>query len=124
MTGNQVRSRVWRAAETALLESLQLGSLSYRRERDLRALVGLDAAETGSDSPVIAAHILRRLGRALRRERWRGRAGHPDYDLARHRALIQAWRAEARRLGRGRPSRGGAHGDPQTQSGGLAPAAR
>jgi hypothetical protein len=107
MMRDEVRSRVWRAAEAGLTASLHLGVLSYRRERDLPALVGLDAAETGADSPMIAARILRRLGRALRRERGRGRAGHPDYDLARHRALIQAWRAESRRLGRSRPSRGG-----------------
>lgn len=42
--------------------------------------------------------LLARLRLALREERQRGRAGHWSYDLARHAALLAAYRAEARRL--------------------------
>lgn len=37
---------------------------------------------------------LNRLARALRSERRRGLAGHWSYDLARHHALLQAFKAE------------------------------
>jgi len=105
MVREKTRCRVWMAAEAAMSATLNLGARSYQRERDLPALVGVDWTEAGSASTVVAARILRRLGRALRRERWRGRAGHPDYDLARHCALIQAWRAEAHNFGRHNPLR-------------------
>ncbi|MEW5963394.1 MAG: hypothetical protein AB1749_07500 [Pseudomonadota bacterium] len=42
--------------------------------------------------------LLARLRLALREERRRGRAGHWSYDLARHAALLAAYRAETRRL--------------------------
>lgn len=42
--------------------------------------------------------LLARLRLALREERRRGRAGHWSYDLARHAALLAAYRAETRSL--------------------------
>lgn len=42
--------------------------------------------------------IVRKLERALRVERQRGRAGHWTYDVARHAALARAWRDECTAL--------------------------
>jgi hypothetical protein len=50
--------------------------------------------EIADVSPSGRRAILRRLARALRSERNRGRAGHWTYDLNRHIALAQAYTAE------------------------------
>ena len=84
-------------AAAATRRSIVARSMSYDRGRDLPVLAGLDAS--GADaSPATTARILKRLARALRIERARGRGGLSGYDPARHMALIQAIRAESRSL--------------------------
>ena len=80
--------------------SVRMRANSYDRGRDLPALVGLDHGEADDRTPLASMRILRRLGRALRWERRRGRAATGDYDVARHLALLQAYRAEAAMLER------------------------
>ena len=65
------------------------GSDAYVRGRDLPRLVGISDPATASD-----AEVARALGRALRIERARGRAGHGSYDPLRHAALARALAAE------------------------------
>lgn len=66
----------------------------YERLRDLPRLMPLFADEL--TTPTLAAHrrLLDLIRRALRAERNRGIAGAWSYDLARHSALLRAWRAE------------------------------
>ncbi len=66
----------------------------YDRERDLPKLVALWPAEVADRSKVGRMLLLSKLRRALRAERQRGLAGHWTYDLARHRCLLLAYRAE------------------------------
>ena len=111
MTANKLSvewpgARLRRAGCVAVWNGIELSSYSYVRERDLSSLVGLGDGEAKDRSSLMAARLLRRIGRALRRERVRGRAGRGDYDLARHLALLQAWRAEARGLGKTEPGPG------------------
>lgn len=47
------------------------------------------------DSLAGRLRLLAKLRRALRAERQRGVGGHWTYDLARHRGLLAAYRAEA-----------------------------
>jgi hypothetical protein len=58
-----------------------------------------------AQEPALTAAILIRLARGLRSERRLGRAGHWTYDVNRHIALAQAFRAE--RLALERLVRGG-----------------
>ncbi|WP_321341828.1 hypothetical protein [Breoghania sp.] len=60
------------------------------RNRTLRRLTGLEPEEGEAGRKALVA----RLARALRGERQRGKAGHWSYDLNRHIALSQAYRAE------------------------------
>ncbi|MEI2384614.1 hypothetical protein [Breoghania sp. JC706] len=60
------------------------------RQRTLARLIGGETSEGGASQRLVVA----RLARALRGERRRGLAGHWTYDLNRHIALLQAYRAE------------------------------
>ncbi len=64
------------------------------RKRTLRRLTGLEPEEGEAGRKALVA----RLARALRGERQRGKAGHWSYDLNRHIALSQAYRAECEAL--------------------------
>lgn len=66
----------------------------YDRERDLPKLLALWPAEVTDRSEAGRLLLLSKLRRALRAERQRGLAGHWTYDLARHRGLLLAYRAE------------------------------
>jgi len=67
---------------------------TYRRHRDLPQLLPLWPHEVDPSSLADHARLLARMRRALRLERRRGIAGHWAYDLARHAALLRAYRAE------------------------------
>ena len=89
------------ASETARKEALRL--------RTLARLVGMEPADSAEAQRAVVA----RLAKALRGERRRGQAGHWTYDLNRHIALMQAYRAERTLLARP-DRRGGAKHCPPT----------
>jgi hypothetical protein len=91
-------------AATALDGLIERGAEAYDRRLHLPRLLPLAPAELADDSPAATRVILRRLARALRNERNRGRAGHWTYDLNRHIALSQAYAGERRRLQLASPS--------------------
>jgi hypothetical protein len=68
------------------------------RRQELARLVPLWPAELDDLSVPGRQRIIGTLERALRAERRRGRQGHWAYDLARHDALLAAWRREAAAL--------------------------
>jgi hypothetical protein len=68
----------------------------YDRARHLPRVLPIGPEEIADESDAMRRAILRRLARALRAERNRGRAGHWTYDLNRHIALAQAYAAERR----------------------------
>ncbi len=82
----------------ALRESLFEGCRQYDRTRHLPRVIPVAPEEIADLSASGRTAILRKLARALRAERNRGRSGHWTYDLNRHIALRQAYAAE-RRLG-------------------------
>lgn len=86
------------AASHALDQLIERGADAYDRKLHLPRLLPLMPAELADDSPAATRTILKRLARALRHERNRGRAGHWTYDLNRHIALCQAYAGERRRL--------------------------
>jgi uncharacterized protein YcaQ len=85
------------------------GRRLYDRARDLPALLPMWPHEIGVTTLEAHGRLLKRLHRALRIERQRGVAGHWSYDVARHRALAGAAKAEAQafrsRGGRDQPKR-------------------
>jgi hypothetical protein len=86
------------AAGRALDQVVRAGADLYERERDLPRLAHLTSMEAAADRPDAVEAVVRRLERALRAERMRARSGHWTYDLNRHIALRQAYRAETERL--------------------------
>ena len=90
-------------AATALDRTIERGAEAYERRLHLPRLLPLLPSELADDSPAASRMILRRLARALRNERNRGRAGHWTYDLNRHIALAHAYAGEKRRLRREPP---------------------
>ena len=85
-------------ATQALERTIRAGAKSYDRARDLPGLIRLDPFAQVAETEEGLKAILARLERALRAERNRARSGHWTYDLNRHIALRQAYRAEADRL--------------------------
>ncbi len=81
------------------------GAEAYERERHLARVIAVGPEEIADRSSAGRAAILRKLARALRAERMRGRAGHWSYDLNRHIALSQAYAAE-REASQGRDGSG------------------
>jgi hypothetical protein len=71
---------------------------SFERRLYLPRVLAIGPGELDDPGEEAARRIVRRLAAALRSERTRGRAGHWTYDLNRHVALIQAYKAERRRL--------------------------
>jgi hypothetical protein len=88
--------RIARAAGSAIAGRIGAGSEVYQRSRHLPRIIPVGPDEMADDSMEGRAAILRKLARALRAERTRGRAGHWTYDLNRHIALSQAYVAERR----------------------------
>ena len=74
----------------------------YERDRHLPRVIPVGPDEIADVSPGGRTAILRKLARALRAERNRGRSGHWTYDLNRHIALRQAYAAERRGIVTGR----------------------
>ena len=74
------------------------GAALYERSRHLLRVLPLMAGQCEGVEPDTARLIVRRLAQELRRERRLGRAGHWTYDLNRHMALTQAWKAESEAL--------------------------
>jgi hypothetical protein len=74
------------------------GSSVYERQAVLPRLLPVASAELTDISRESTQKLCLRLASALRHERQRGRAGHWTYDLNRHLALLQAYRAERARL--------------------------
>jgi hypothetical protein len=92
-SGKIAASRAFRALTSA-------GSEHYDRALHLPRVLPLGPQEIADVSENGRRAILRRLARALRAERNRGRAGHWTYDLNRHIALSQAYAAERAALTR------------------------
>ena len=66
----------------------------YDRVRDLPRLVALWPEELAPAGTAAHEQLVWKLRAALRRERQRGLSGHFAYDLARHRQLLDAYKAE------------------------------
>jgi hypothetical protein len=64
------------------------------RQAALSRLLPLWPHQIADSSAAGQARLVGTLERALKDERRRGRAGHWSYDLARHAALLRAWRGE------------------------------
>ncbi len=64
------------------------------RPDELQRLLPLWPGEIDDTSLDGLTRLVAKLERALKAERRRGRAGHWAYDLARHTALLRAWRRE------------------------------
>ncbi|AHB50264.1 hypothetical protein W911_12615 [Hyphomicrobium nitrativorans NL23] len=64
------------------------------RADELARLVPLWPSEIADTSRAGRTRIVAKLYRALKAERQRGVGGHWTYDLARHAALLAAWRRE------------------------------
>lgn len=64
------------------------------RARELARLLPLWPSEIADTSLDGRRRLVAKLERALKAERRRGRAGHWTYDLARHAALLAAWKRE------------------------------
>ncbi len=89
-----MRSRARRAVEADVAK----GAALYERAKNLVRVLPLMAGDCQGPEPETTRLIVRRLAQALRRERRLGRAGHWTYDLNRHIALAQAWKAESEAL--------------------------
>lgn len=89
--GHGRKSHHWRPAPAAGVEA-------YQRARFLPRLIAATPADIADTGIERSADLLRRLRRALQRERHLGRIGHWTYDLNRHIALVQAVGAESSRL--------------------------
>lgn len=85
---------------------------TYCRGRDLPRLLALWPREIDDPSPEAHVRVVAKLRAALRAERRRGLGGHWTYDLARHRQLLVAYRAELAQLEARHPTKGrGARAD-------------
>ncbi|MDP2357112.1 MAG: hypothetical protein Q8M31_13770 [Beijerinckiaceae bacterium] len=89
-----MRNRARRAVEADVAK----GAALYERAKNLVRVLPLMAGHCDGPEPDTTRLIVRRLAQALRRERRLGRAGHWTYDLNRHIALTQAWKAESEAL--------------------------
>jgi hypothetical protein len=90
-------------ARVAVAADIASGAALYERARNLPRVLPLMAGRCEGPEPDTTRLIVRRLADALRRERRLGQAGHWTYDLNRHMALAQAWKAESQALRAPRP---------------------
>jgi hypothetical protein len=97
------RQAISRKAAAGYDRLISRGIEPYDRQRHLPRVLPIGPAELADTSAEGRVAILKRLARALRAERNRGRAGHWTYDLNRHIALAQAYESERRLLGRKPP---------------------
>jgi len=80
--------------ETSFASLVEAGSVAYKRQFHLQHLLPVTQAKVEDQSFLTCQWIIRRLARALRQERTRGRNAHWAYSLNRHIALLQAYRGE------------------------------
>lgn len=78
----------------AVRQQIESGAALYVRSRHLRRLLPLAPEDFSQDNIPATRAIVLRLANAMRQERRLGRMGHWTYDLNRHIALAQAYRAE------------------------------
>ncbi len=76
--------------------ALPAATSTYMRQKDLPSLIPLWPWEITDNSLAGRLKLLATLRKALRAERSRGLRGHWSYDLARHRALLAAYRHETK----------------------------
>ena len=90
LSGNRETSKIraWPGPQPAT------GPTRYHRERDLPRLIPLYAEDMITATRDSQEKLVALLRRALRQERVRGQSADWCYDLARHRALLRAYRAE------------------------------
>ena len=98
------------ASGVAIGRTIAAGAQLYRREIMLPRLLPIGPREASDPTPEGRLAVLKRLARALRSERSRGRSGHWSYSLDRHIGLLQAYQAERASLGRERSGRLGRPG--------------
>jgi Family of unknown function (DUF6477) len=91
-------ARPMRRPVSACAGALSRGADAYDRDRMLPRLLPVGPDEIGNVSIGGRLAIVRRLAKALRGERARGRAGHWTYSLDRHVGLHQAFAAETTAL--------------------------
>ena len=94
MARQTIRSTAYRAADAVIAD----GKRAYDRSRMLPRVLPLGPEDIFGPEPETTRRILLKLASALRTERARGRAGHWTYDLNRHMGLLQALKAEQKRL--------------------------
>ena len=80
--------------EFQLSPSLSASAAQDARNQELARLLPLWPSEIADTSLEGRRRLVAKLERALKAERRRGRAGHWTYDLARHAALLAAWKRE------------------------------
>lgn len=86
-------------AHAALAQAIDSGARSYERARILpRLLPHISMSDLVCAKPETGRRIVLQLVRQLRDQRRRARVAHWTYDLNRHIALAQAYRAERQRL--------------------------
>ena len=88
------QSTISQGASRVIAQQIATGAGHYDRRKKLRSLLPLSPEDFRDTGPETTRAIIRQLARALRDERRRGRAGHWTYDLNRHLALAQAFKAE------------------------------
>jgi hypothetical protein len=98
---------ITRRARAAVEADVSGGAALYERAKNLCRVLPLMPGECQGPEPETTQRIVNRLADALRRERSLGRAGHWTYDLNRHIALAQAWKAESEALRSTCPARRG-----------------
>jgi hypothetical protein len=89
-----IRIQAWRAVDA----TLEAGVRHYARPIHLPALLRIWPADLDGEEPMMTAAILARLRKALQQQRRKARQHRfgTGYDVNRHIALLQAWRAECR----------------------------
>lgn len=98
---NRHRSHTIRPSNIASREVravVKIGAAAYDRRTMLPRLLPLGPQEVNAVGAPATRRFCALLARALRAERNRGRSGHWTYDLNRHLGLVQALKAERRRL--------------------------
>jgi hypothetical protein len=92
-----MRIQAWRAVDA----TIEAGAKRYARMQHLPPLLRIWPGDLEGAEPVLTASILDRLRKALQQQRRKARQAGPGskqtgYDVNRHIALLQAWRAECR----------------------------
>ena len=94
--GRQPRAR--RIGRDGVARSRPGRTIDYDRTKMLPRLLPMGLDDLRGAEPETTQVIVRKLARALRAERTRGRAGHWTYDPERHLRLCAAFQAESRAL--------------------------